>query len=1195
MLRRVAVPLLLFISFFVRAQTSVPVISSVTPESGPVGSEVTITGQNFGADPQGAIVYFGAAKAIVTHLSPTEIKTRVPAGATYKPVSVLVNKLSAFSPKPFIVTSTNETLINAGSFTAAVSLEIGGAPYDVAASDLDDDGKPDLVVASYSAVSVLRNTSTKGSLTSSSFGPKVDIVTNAISASSLAMGDLDGDGKTDIVAISGFGNANSVTVIRNNSTPGFINAASFQSFVFAVGSNPQKVTLADLDLDGKLDVITANGNNSISILHASSDEFGIAFESHVDINLTTPGTAETVAAADMDLDGKPDLVEYNFSNNQYTISVLRNLSESRTINLGSFALPVSFGAGAISDSDIAIGDLDNDGRPDMLANFGSNNTLSVLKNLSVPGNFNTASFATKVDFGTGTNPVCGKAIADINGDGHPDIISTNRESNTWSVFQNKEQPGVINTASFLPKVDFTTGQKPTGVAAADFDGDGMTDVVVVCRESRTASVYRNQMADPQVLSFSPQSGNAGTVVTLTGVNFGSVASGITIGINGTKANIDAITPASISLTVPAGATTGPLSATRNGATTSTGTEFTILPVTVTSFSPTTAFVGEQVIIKGTGFSSKPAGNVVKIGGIQAEVLSSTAGEIRITVPVDVVTGMISVTVNQSATATSTQSLLISPVGITAYNFPELFTNGGPAVEATLSYTNVESVSAIRFMTRGITQSGDFHEDNVEITASGEASFMIPAAYFNDPIGLQMKFMIVDVDGKEIFRESYTYKKFLKDDPSQDIPGLTFGTDTENYHIISIPLELTSRSVSNVFRQLGEIDPTQWRLFSFDQGLDELKTRNAPIYSGTGYWLIARDEVTINPGEGTTLYANSSKPFVMTLKPGWNLIGNPYNFTMSWEDVLSYNGSPLSVGTLRQFDAMTFSVNNRLDRFRGAFVRNDSTTDVHLKIPVTNTAGSSRKRARDEDPRNWEIALTVSDGKLSNSLGGFGMNGLASESKDRLDEVALPLPFATSFDFIMRGTKENIKGNIIKENIIKDIVPASENYTWNGSVNSLNGVTLSWDNIATQRLTQELWIELPGHPLLVDMRLANHIDLPAGPSSFRVVYGDRKYVLQSTQNDELLVGDVSPNPLPKTSHVFSLPVNFIFESNAVQLDIIDMRGTKTRRSFTGTFTRGRNVIEWQENLSQLPTGIYLLAITIAAGDSSRTLYRKFILE
>src|SRR5205085_5316288 len=96
-----------------------------------------------------------------------------------------------------------------------------------------------------------------------------------------------------------------------------------------------------------------------------------------------------------------------------------------------------------SPASIAMVDLDGDGKPDLIvANYGIS-TVSVFRNLSTIGNI---TFATPVDFETGLSPFS-VAMADLDGDGRPDIVTANLDDNTVSVLRNTATPGTIDLNS----------------------------------------------------------------------------------------------------------------------------------------------------------------------------------------------------------------------------------------------------------------------------------------------------------------------------------------------------------------------------------------------------------------------------------------------------------------------------------------------------------------------------------------------------------------------------------------------------------------------------------------------------------------------------------------------------------------------------------------------------------------------------
>ena len=132
---------------------------------------------------------------------------------------------------------------------------------------MDGDGRPELAVANYtsSTVSVYRNTASSGSMGMGSFAVKVDFITGT-NPFSVAMGDLDGDGKPDL-AVANSASA-TVSVIRNTATSGSIGTGSFAAKVdFTTGAAPVSVAIGDLDGDGKPDLTVANSaSNTVSVL-----------------------------------------------------------------------------------------------------------------------------------------------------------------------------------------------------------------------------------------------------------------------------------------------------------------------------------------------------------------------------------------------------------------------------------------------------------------------------------------------------------------------------------------------------------------------------------------------------------------------------------------------------------------------------------------------------------------------------------------------------------------------------------------------------------------------------------------------------------------------------------------------------------------------------------------------------------------
>ena len=294
----------------------------------------------------------------------------------------------------------------------------------------------------------------------------------------VTMADVDNDGDVDMLSPD-FGVA-SVSIRLNNGS-GVFGGGSNPS----VGSQPRSLTPADIDGDGDLDFITANYNaNSISVrFNNGSGVFGGGTD------LPVGSQPQSVAAADIDGDGDLDLLVANGASN--SVSVRFN-NGSGTFGSGTDVAVGNF------PFNVTTGDVDNDGDLDLLAaNWGSGNVVSV--------RLNNGSGV----FGGGTDAVVGSrprwvTLGDLDGDGDLDLLSANYGSGNASVRLNN------GSGIFGGGVDLPAGFSPSSLAAADIDGDGDLDLLMSNFYSNNVNVWLN--------SGSGTFGNSTTVAVGTNPN-----------------------------------------------------------------------------------------------------------------------------------------------------------------------------------------------------------------------------------------------------------------------------------------------------------------------------------------------------------------------------------------------------------------------------------------------------------------------------------------------------------------------------------------------------------------------------------------------------------------------------------------------------------------------------------------------------
>lgn len=577
-----------------------PVIHSFSPLSARVGETVTISGTNFDPAASGNIVYFGAVKATVTASSPTLLSVKVPAGASYQPVSVTTGHLTAWSPALFTTTFTGLSSDQDYSYVEpAGNFTTGLHPNGVVIADFDGDGKPDLatpnnysIAGTTATVSVLRNTST---LYSISFAPEIDYASGSLTYS-LAAADIDGDGLQDLIATSI--TDKTVSILRNTSTPGAISFAGKVSF--STGDNPYSVAVGDFNADGKPDLAVANYlSNSISIFKNKGTTGNISFEAKADITSgLMPGS---LIVNDIDGDNKVDIAVVNELSN--SLSVFRNSSTAGNI---SFANGVAFTTAA-GPKAVTAGDFDNDGKIDLVVSNNSDNTelVSLFRNTSTAGSISMV--ANPPGFKDG-NHAFKSAVGDFNGDGKADII-TPVNASAYVQFNGSS----TNTIAFPTSYNIPS-TNPYNAAMGDLDGDGKIDLVVPSFINDYLQVFRNHVGEPNISGISPGEGTSGATITIYGYRF----SGITgVSFGGVPAASFTVNSANvITAVIGAGATGDVVVTAANGKSTLTNGFTWQPPPIIESFSPTTGIAGTKVTIRGRnlGYNSPSA---VSFGGVPA--------------------------------------------------------------------------------------------------------------------------------------------------------------------------------------------------------------------------------------------------------------------------------------------------------------------------------------------------------------------------------------------------------------------------------------------------------------------------------------------------------------------------------------------------------------------------------------------------
>jgi hypothetical protein len=244
---------------------------------------------------------------------------------------------------------------------------------------------------------------------------------------------------------------------------------SFSMFgTLVVGTSPSDMAVGSFQASSahSIDLAVANsGSNTVTVLLGNGDG---TFKSPTNYAVGSQPTA--VALGTFNNDIYPDLAVANGGSN--TVSVLLNSGS------GTFNPAQNYPVGGLQPSSVMVGDFNGDGKADLaVANYTSTNVSILLGNGN--GTFQAAqTFAVGFDSAS-------VAVDDSNGDGKPDLVVANSLSNTVSVLINTSTFGAL---SFAAAQNFAVGSGPKSVAMADFNRDGIPDILTANSGSNTVSV-----------------------------------------------------------------------------------------------------------------------------------------------------------------------------------------------------------------------------------------------------------------------------------------------------------------------------------------------------------------------------------------------------------------------------------------------------------------------------------------------------------------------------------------------------------------------------------------------------------------------------------------------------------------------------------------------------------------------------------
>ena len=336
------------------------------------------------------------------------------------------------------------------SFLSAPSFRLAGAPTSIATGDLNGDGKLDLVTADGSSGKV---TVSLG-LGNGKFAPGVDYAAGA-HPGAVIVADIDGDGRPDVIVANQ--SEGTVRVLLSSG-----NGKLQQAQTYSIGFNPAFIATGDFNGKGRMDLVVSGGSSTLLAVLPNDGRGNLGKP----LVRTLSKTSTFVAVADLNQDEHADLA---LANDDGTISILLGAGD------GSFRSTPDVIVGRGPLSSILAADFNRDGKVDLAVTLAGEKQLSVLFSKGGGG------FDSSASYRVGSNPVS-IALGDVDEDGIPDLLVTNQGSNSFSVLRGNAD------GTFASALDYVAGKGPLAAVVGDFYGSGHLDLAIINYASQTISL-----------------------------------------------------------------------------------------------------------------------------------------------------------------------------------------------------------------------------------------------------------------------------------------------------------------------------------------------------------------------------------------------------------------------------------------------------------------------------------------------------------------------------------------------------------------------------------------------------------------------------------------------------------------------------------------------------------------------------------
>ncbi|HUV36109.1 MAG TPA: T9SS type A sorting domain-containing protein [Patescibacteria group bacterium] len=408
-----------------------------------------------------------------------------------------------------------------------------------------------------------------------------------------------------------------------------------------------------------------------------------------------------------------------------------------------------------------------------------------------------------------------------------------------------------------------------------------------------------------------------------------------------------------------------------------------------------------------------------------------------------------------------------------------------------------------------------------------------------------------------------------------------------YRIIGLPIETESHSVEDVFADdLGSYDNTQWRLGSYEAGLDSVVEYPdaSPVYPGRGYWLIARGSKRYGaPGRSMrpSMEYDGAGYYRVPLEQGWNQVANPFPFDIAWDHILFEDDGVVQTGhpvdllddAAYWYDGTGYQEVSTIPAWDGFFVyikkSNAGTLFPYREAPpplafIADSEGPS-------GDNEWTVRLRFESGGLVDDGNLAGVSPSARTGADELDFAEPPPPpEGPSLAFSPPGEDRRASRTDIRP-------PFVDGALWNIVFKNCGKGNLRVFDLDRIPAGMSAWLEMNGSTILLPENVP--VQISQEIHSARLIIGTDVFLAERDSHLPrltFLLEQNYPNPFNPTTRI----AYSISEPGYVKLEIYNVLGQRIRTLVDDRLPAGRFVALWEgkdDRGNGVTSGVYFYRI------------------